>query len=105
MNARNPSFLRITAKISPRWASLALLVGIAPITGCNHIPAGGAKELKASFGVPGVFSIKKEMAGVTVTDNAITVDKSSTDIQIALFTWHSSATDLAVPNPKKKAQP
>lgn len=94
--------------ISPLWVSVCILAGIGLLagnTGCQHVPPGGAKQLTVSFGIPGVFSIKKDMSGVDVTENNITVGQTSTDVQVALFAWHSSATDIAIPNPKKKGTP
>lgn len=102
MNARQPPEFERRRTISPRWVSLCLLANIGLLGGCQHVPAGGAKDVRVSFGIPSVFQVTKTMTGVDVTEDRIKADNSSTTVNILLFSWASSASDVDLPNPKKK---
>ncbi len=80
-------------------APLAAL-GLAAIgllaSGCANVPKGGASEVHVSFGVPSVFHVKQDLAGVKATDRTIRAESSSTEVDILLFVWRSSAKDVVL---------
>lgn len=77
---------------------IALIVALL-VTGCAHLPPGGASEVRASFGVAGVFKVDTEKTGIKITEKRIIAASSSTDLQILLFVWRSSAKDVVLTNP------
>lgn len=71
-------------------------------TACVHIPPGGVKSAKVSFGMTPVFSVTKDINGANVTENKIKVDRSTTAVQILTFTWSSTQEGFYVVNPPQK---
>jgi Na+/H+-dicarboxylate symporter len=86
-------------------AMLLFVVLIFASFGCAHVPKGGASEVHASFGVPGVFAIEKNIAGVKVTQTKIEAATTDTTVQILLFTWKSSGKDIVLTNPAPQKTP
>ena len=70
------------------------------LSGCTHIPPGGAAELHFKFGVPSIFQVTKDNTGIVVTNDTIKTADSQTKLQILLFEWSSSGKDIIITNPK-----
>ncbi len=79
-----------------------LLLLLLASSGCLHVPPGGASEVAASFGVPSVFGVEKEMEEIKVTEKTIRAGTSTTDVNIFLFYWNSRAKDVVLSNPAEK---
>lgn len=77
---------------------LCFLCGLA-FAGCAHVPRGGASEVHVGFGIPGVFKVQTDHAGIKATEKTIRAADSATEVQILLFVWKSSAKDLVLSNP------
>ena len=72
------------------------------LAGCIHVPPGGVTEAGVEFGVAPLFKVKKDLAGVKVTNTKITAGLSTTQVQVFNFTWESYAKDISLTNPPKE---
>lgn len=79
---------------------ISLIAAIAALSGCSHVPNGSASSAIVEFGIPSVWNIKKEVSGVKVTNATIKADDTTTQVDILLFRWKSSAKDVILSNPK-----
>lgn len=88
----------------PKIVSCAVSLAFTGIwlAGCSHVPPGGAEAVSLSFGIPGVFQVKKGISNVKVTGTKIAVGDADTHVQIALFVWDSAAKGVVLTNPPRK---
>lgn len=71
----------------------------AALSGCQHLPPGGAGEWHTSFGVPGVFKATTDNTEIKVTEKKVTAATHEVTLQILLFELKSGGKNVVLANP------